>query len=135
MSRMQAISVEPVLSEEQIASFRRDGYLVVRGLFGADEVAALRQRFERLVDGSEPAPQPDYWPVDDTATDPLKRYPRVMMPHRWDALSRRWLLDVRIMAILRVLLEDEPIATQSMFYFKPPGARPMRSPGRVQSPG
>jgi phytanoyl-CoA hydroxylase len=111
------------LSKEQISFFRREGYLIVRGLFGADEVAALRGRFERLADDTEPAPKPQLWPVDRAATDPLQRYPRVMMPHHWDPLARQWLLDPRVGAILRTLLGDEPIAAQSMFYFKPPGAR------------
>lgn len=111
------------LSKEQISFFRREGYLIVRGLFGADEVAALRGRFERLADDTEPAPKPQLWPVVRAATDPLQRYPRVMMPHHWDPLARQWLLDPLVGAILRTLLGDEPIAAQSMFYFKPPGAR------------
>ena len=31
----------------------------------------------------------------EAAADPLKRYPRVMMPHRFDALAKRYLLDPR----------------------------------------
>lgn len=111
------------LSQEQISFYRREGYLIVRGLFGADEVAELRGRFERLADDREPAPRPELWPADRGASDPLKRYPRVMMPHHWDPLARRWLLDPRVHDILAVLLGDEPVAAQSMYYFKPPGAR------------
>ncbi|MDA1086749.1 MAG: phytanoyl-CoA dioxygenase family protein [Verrucomicrobia bacterium] len=114
---------DPALDHAQIEFFRQQGYLVCRGLFQPDEVDALRQRFERLADGSEPAPAPGNWEGDRTATDPLARHPRVMFPHRWDSLSLCWLLDPRVWDILRVILEDEPVATQSMFYFKPPGAR------------
>ena len=39
------------------------------------------------------------------------------------SLSLRYLLDARMESVLRTLLEDEPIAAQTMFYFKPPGAR------------
>jgi hypothetical protein len=46
-----------------------------------------------------------------------------MHPHRFDEVSRQWLLDGRIFDILAILLDDEPLAAQSMFYFKPPGAR------------
>jgi phytanoyl-CoA hydroxylase len=35
----------------------------------------------------------------------------------------RWMLDDRIRVILAELFGEEPIAAQSMFYFKPPGAR------------
>lgn len=33
------------------------------------------------------------------------------------------MLDNRIATVLRAVLKEEPIAAQSMFYFKPPGAR------------
>ncbi len=120
---MITTEMAPPLDAEQVAFFQREGYLIVRGLFAADEVAVMAERFERLADGREPAPDADAWPRDPRAVDPLQRYPRVMMPHRWDALSRRWLLEPRVTAILRVLLGEDPIAVQSMFYFKPPGAR------------
>ncbi len=120
---MQATGIKQgVLSGEQLAFFGREGYLIVPALFGADEVAALGARFQRLADDLEPAPE-GTWIPDRAATDPLLRYPRVMMPHTWDELSKRWLLDQRLHDILSALLGDEPIATQSMFYFKPPGAR------------
>jgi ectoine hydroxylase-related dioxygenase (phytanoyl-CoA dioxygenase family) len=43
--------------------------------------------------------------------------------HRWDDLSRQWVLDPRINACLTGLLGREPYAVQTMIYFKPPGAR------------
>jgi hypothetical protein len=30
------------------------------------------------------------------ASDPLRRYPRMMQMHRWDPVSLEWLLDARI---------------------------------------
>src|SRR6185503_17895244 len=57
-------------------------------------------------------------------------YPRMMHPHKHPELplvgplAMRYMLDERVGAILRELFDgEEPIATQSMFYFKPPGAR------------
>jgi ectoine hydroxylase-related dioxygenase (phytanoyl-CoA dioxygenase family) len=38
-------------------------------------------------------------------------------------VARRYLLDQRLLSILQALLREEPYAVQSMFYFKPPGAR------------
>ena len=49
--------------------------------------------------------------------------PRVMQPHRFDEDSLRWMIDDRINAWLTGLLGREPYAVQTMFYFKPPGAR------------
>jgi ectoine hydroxylase-related dioxygenase (phytanoyl-CoA dioxygenase family) len=112
------------VSREQLDGYGRDGYLIVRGLFDAAEIAALRRRFDGIAKGGEPIK--GHWepsPADAQSSDPLKRYPRVMHPHRFDELSKRILLDRRIYRVLRDLLGEEPIATQTMFYFKPPGAR------------
>jgi ectoine hydroxylase-related dioxygenase (phytanoyl-CoA dioxygenase family) len=35
----------------------------------------------------------------------------------------KYLLDIRLFSILTKLLEEEPLAAQSMFYYKPPGAK------------
>jgi ectoine hydroxylase-related dioxygenase (phytanoyl-CoA dioxygenase family) len=107
----------------QVAGYHRDGYLIVRSLFSKDEVDELRGRFERMRDDSQPPPDPAVWQRNRQSEDPLQRYPRVMMPHRWDPLCLRWLLDPRIREILTALLGEEPIAAQSMYYFKPPGSR------------
>src|SRR6185312_8626669 len=60
--------------------------------------------------------------------DPLSFYPRMMQPHYHPELpvgplSERYMLDPRLHPYLTALMEDEPVAVQSMFYFKPPGAR------------
>jgi phytanoyl-CoA hydroxylase len=111
------------LSPEQIEQFHEDGYLVIRGMFSPQEVSELRDTFMRL---HAEAPIGDYYKhatVEEAAGDPLKLYPRVMHPHRFNDLSMRWMLDPRIAAALTDLFGEEPLAAQSMFYFKPPGAR------------
>jgi len=111
------------LTAEQIAFYRREGYLIVRGLFSQSEVDEIRRRFDAVAAG--PA-VPEHWYPDlseEGSKDPLKRYPRVMMPHRFDAMTKRYLLEPRVLNVLRDLLEDEPLAAQSMFYFKPSGSR------------
>ncbi len=46
-----------------------------------------------------------------------------MQPHRWDGASLNWMIDPRLNAWLTAILSREPYAVQTMFYFKPPGAR------------
>jgi ectoine hydroxylase-related dioxygenase (phytanoyl-CoA dioxygenase family) len=46
-----------------------------------------------------------------------------MHPHEISDLARDVLLDARLRTVLEVLLGEEVLAAQSMFYFKPPGAR------------
>src|SRR5690606_6735987 len=55
--------------------------------------------------------------------DPLKRYPRVMHPHRFNETAKKYMLHQPVFDVLRDLYEEEPIAAQSMYYYKPPGSR------------
>src|SRR5437868_6864950 len=47
----------------------------------------------------------------------------MMHPHRVNALSMHFMLHPKVAEALRILLGEEPLAAQSMFYWKPPGAR------------
>ena len=114
-------TLEKIITQEQIDQFERDGYLIVSGLLSAEEATSLRDRFTTIhAEGAE-----NYQPLslEESGGDILRHYPRVMFPDRFDDLSRDYMLDERLHSILRDLLNDEPLAAQSMFYFKPPGAR------------
>jgi len=122
------------LIEEQKAQLSRgeqfghQGFLVLRGLLSPDEARQLREHFmdirRQALDAASPtrqyfAPQSE----EESKGDGLRQFPRIMHPHRFDELSRGLMLDARIEAALRELFGEEPLAAQSMFYFKPPGAR------------
>ena len=103
-------------------AFAEQGYVVARGLFDAEEAAALCDHFMRLREAGEyPG---DVVGVDPGSEDPLRRYPRMIHMHRWDDVALDWLLDTRLARWLTTLLAGlEPFAVQTMLYFKPPGAR------------
>lgn len=115
------------LTEAQRHAWEQDGYMIVRGLWTAEEIAAVKARFDEIAEAGEAIDKEGvkFWEADTTepVVDPLKRYPRVMQPHRHDELSLRMLLDERIGSVLGQLMDEEPIATQTMYYFKPSGAR------------
>jgi len=104
-----------------IKRFKDEGYVVVPALYSAAEVASIKAHFMALNDdgygfeGDNPQLLPD--------DDPLKGYPRIIHSHRFDKLSLDWLLDERMRHWTTALLGREPYAAQTMFYFKPPGAR------------
>jgi hypothetical protein len=104
------------------ADFEEDGFTVVRGLFGAGEIDRLCGRFAAL---REAGPVPGHFQprASGPDADPLHVWPRVMHPHEIDGLAREVLLDARLRTVLEALLGEEVLAAQSMFYFKPPGAR------------
>ncbi|WP_135546491.1 phytanoyl-CoA dioxygenase family protein [Paenibacillus cymbidii] len=109
------------LTEEQKRQFETDGYLVVKGLFTPDDVKTIVNIFDEI--SHEVIPGHFVPDLSAENTDPLKRYPRVMHPHRFNQTAKNYMLHKPVMDVLGDLYEEEPLAAQSMFYFKPPGAR------------
>ena len=110
-----------MVTEQDIAFNRQNGYVVVKGLFTADEVAAYRDHFMALrAEGPKPG---DMVAETSQSADPLKKFPRMIHMHRWDETSLKWLLDDRLAECLTAFLGTEPLAVQTMLYFKPAGAR------------
>jgi len=110
-----------VLCEEQKKKFNEEGYLIVKGVFTAEDLASMEQTFETISHQHIPG----HFEPDLTADliDPLKRYPRVMHPHRFNETAKQFMLHGKVMDILADLYGEEAIAAQSMFYYKPPGSR------------
>jgi ectoine hydroxylase-related dioxygenase (phytanoyl-CoA dioxygenase family) len=110
------------LSQNEIQQFRDDGYVVVRRLF-ADKVEQMRLHF--MEKHRQGAIQGYFHPLSEKESggDKLKQYPRMMHPHRYDSLSMETMLDRAVMEVLHDLYGEPALAAQSMFYFKPPGAK------------
>lgn len=113
-------SIPEPISPEQIARFHRDGYCVVDGLFGPDEIAAIEAFFE------------DYKRIGLAVfdkghkyeeIDPTKNQLRAMHPHHHSARAKAWALHPRVASVLTALLGRDPLLAQTMYYFKPPGAK------------
>ena len=114
------------LTAAQQEQFERDGCLVVSGLFSPEEAEAIREAFmaeakDGPVDGLSDR-------VTGDLSDPLNFYPRMLHPHTHPDLevgriARDFLLSPRLEPALTALMGEEPVGVQTMFYFKPPGAR------------
>ncbi|RYG24581.1 phytanoyl-CoA dioxygenase family protein [bacterium] len=103
------------------AAFARDGFVVARGLFTPGEVQDLLDHYTRMhANGGEGWTEK---PIEPDSPDPLRRYPRILQPHRGDPKSLEFLLDERFRQAFVEMLGTEPYAVQTMVYFKPPGAR------------
>ena len=105
-----------MLAESLTTQYAAKGYAVASGLFRSEEIDLLKDHFEAMRREQVPTGLPK-------DADPLQRYPRLMQTHRHDEVSLRWLLDERLKEHLTGLLGLEPLAVQTMVYFKPPGAR------------
>ena len=107
--------------------FRMEGFFVARQLFSTADMKTVRGAFTA---SAEVGPVPGLSEVlrGAAASDPLTRYPRMMKPHRHadlplGPLTRRYMLDKRLERLLRQFAGKGVWAVNSMFYFKPPGAR------------
>lgn len=109
-----------ILTHENLDNYQRDGCLLVPGLFSDEEVGTLRSHFMEMHDE---AGYPGAENIDLESDDPLRRYPRIMMPHRYDETSLNWMIDQRLAECMRGMENSEPYAVQTMFYFKPAGAK------------
>lgn len=101
--------------------YERDGYVVARGMFSPEEVQEIITTFE----GIHAAGDAEKLHTDRITDpkDPLTQWPRVVHPHRFNATARRYMLHPAVREVLSTLVEGEPVAAQTMYYFKPPGAR------------
>lgn len=107
--------------ESDQAFYLSNGYLHVEGLFSEEECDFWREYFTEMVERGG-----DGWAeggVDTAHPDPLKRYPRLLQPHRGDKVAFDFMVDKRIDEYLTSFYGRSPLAVQTMVYFKPPGAR------------
>jgi phytanoyl-CoA hydroxylase len=108
--------------------FQQNGFAVARGLFSPEEIATIRETFMQQAANGPVEGLSDGHHQHCSPNDPLAFYPRMMHPHRHTdklvgPLSMQYMLDGRVHDVLSEIMGDEPVAAQSMFYFKPPGAR------------
>lgn len=114
----ELLPVIPGLEEMQ-RQIDESGYVHARGLFTSTEVKELQDLFEHMHSTGVPG----LYEPDSQGSDPLKRWPRVSHPHRFNAVARQYMIHPALRACLAAFLGEEPLAVQSMYYFKPPGAR------------
>ena len=116
MTTAQRLSLTTAEREQ----FESQGYLVRKAQLPSDEIAALLDHFTAIhAAGSRPG----CFTIDPDGDDPLARWPRMMHPHRFDEVSKSLLLDERLMGVVQALYGRPALAAQTMFYWKPPGAR------------
>lgn len=112
-----------MIADDQVKTYRNEGYLLVSGLFNQEEVDFFKEHYEAMRQRELSGPIHTVGDAGFEEHDPLLAYPRIMQPHRRDEASLNWLIDARLNRYMTAMLGTEPFAVQTMFYFKPPGAR------------
>jgi ectoine hydroxylase-related dioxygenase (phytanoyl-CoA dioxygenase family) len=124
---------------EDYVSFRRNGFCVIRGLVSAENVEALRQHTEDLMQGRLPEQtktmaerelEKDHGvtvqdllapPADLSPEEKAQYFLRIHMLHRKLALHEKYMLHPRVLDALEVLIGPDVLALQTMLFLKPPG--------------
>ncbi|MGW3951877.1 phytanoyl-CoA dioxygenase family protein [Streptomyces sp. NPDC004752] len=111
------------MTQTVVDIYQRDGIVQVPQLLEPAEVERIKTVFMEQVAVDRSLAIDDGVPDDD----PLARFPRFVHPHRRTdieagKISLELMLDSRILDVVQVLI-GPALGAQSMFYFKPPGAR------------
>jgi phytanoyl-CoA hydroxylase len=115
-----ALAANALISPALIEQFHRDGWCVVPGLFEPSEIAAIEEFFEDFKTNGVAAYDEG---LKFDQIDPAQRQLRAMHPHRYSERAKQWGLQPRVMEVLKVLLGQPALMAQTMYYFKPPGAK------------
>lgn len=109
------------VSVAEYVRFHEQGFLVVRGLLAADEVAEIREHSEQLIYGRVTAPGLPPPAPSATPEEVEKRFLRIHMLHRHLEFHERYLLHPRVLDVLEALIGPDVMAMQTMFFIKAPG--------------
>lgn len=126
------------VSVDEYITFRKKGYLVVRGLISPEEVRELREHTELLMQGQLPeqtgtsldlgnhasgvATQKLAAPPEHLSPEQKAEYfLRIHMLHRQLELHERYLLHPRVLDVLEALIGPDLLALQTMLFLKGPG--------------
>ena len=111
------------LRKDQLERYQQQGYALVEGVFSPEECLEVLRTADILHARGQIEDCFSAVLASDTDGDPLKVYPRMMHPHRVDEVFLSFLKHPHVVAILEQLLGQEAVGIQSMFYWKPPGAK------------
>lgn len=120
----QALIIDPrrhPLTINDYVSFRRDGYLLVRGLLNGEEVAELNAHCDDLWTGRAEVPG---HPISPEATEEERKRAmlRLHMLHLHFEIQERMLLHPGILDVLEALIGPDVMAMQTMLFLKQPGS-------------
>ncbi|MDB6095069.1 MAG: Phytanoyl-CoA dioxygenase [Verrucomicrobia bacterium] len=118
------------VSIDEYRQYRRDGYLVIRGLVPAADIQELREHTDDLIAGRLPqqhpdTPEADRLPLPAADLTPLEKaqfVARIHMLHRKLPLHERYMLHPRVLDVMETLIGPDVLALQTMLFLKPPGS-------------
>ena len=111
-----------MLTQDQIATYRRDGYLKLVGMLTAEQLAAARQVMADFVERSRALSRSDdVIDLEDDHTPEVPRIRRLKDPHKASPVFDRLLRDERILDIVAQLIGPDIRMHHTKLNVKPPG--------------
>lgn len=102
------------LSREQVAAYERDGFLTLKNVLTASEIALLQQEMTRLMSA------PDRLEAETAITEPDSGAVRsVFRIHRQSEIFSRLAADIRLAGVAQFLLGEDVYIHQSRLNYKP----------------
>ena len=111
------------LTEEEIAAFRRDGYVHLRGVLSEEELAAVEVDYERFLRREIPVPGKDFCDMSGGYDRPVDQYAviNVMLPRRYHPAWQGNVVEQRAGSIAAQLHGDDMVYDYDQLLAKPPG--------------
>jgi ectoine hydroxylase-related dioxygenase (phytanoyl-CoA dioxygenase family) len=111
----------PILTESQLEEYRSSGYIVLRALFSADDVEAMRSESRRLLELivnaslalDESSPR-----LDACARDGRVSVRKIQPVNDLSAVLERFCFDPRLVGVLHQLLQADPIVMEEKLNYK-----------------
>ena len=114
------------LSQAQVEAFREQGFLVVEGLLGDEDVETIRSDAIKLCRGEYKSENLHPVPNAESDTAALSRYLCIHQPHHISPVMREYLAHPAVSRALARLVAPDVKCMQSMLFIKPP-----RFPGQA----
>lgn len=100
--------------------FDRTGFCIADNLFSEDNLQEIETFFEDFkTSGGKVFDQDKVY----EEVDPTKSQVRARQPHRYSRKVTAWMTHPAVAEVLEVLLGQPPLGAQTMYYYKPPGAK------------
>jgi phytanoyl-CoA hydroxylase len=127
------------VSVQEYIDFKSKGFLVVKDLVSAEEIAELRQHTDDLMQGRLPQQKQEMVlrdpskdggvttqgleapPAHLSAEEKAQFFLRIHMLHRKLDLHEKYLLHPRVLDVLEAIIAPDIMAMQTMLFLKPPG--------------
>jgi chlorinating enzyme len=110
---------------DEYVSYRRDGFIAVRGLLSEEHTQRLRQWTDDIYEGRinlDHLSRAHAWMTGEQKQKQERlASARLHMPHRENPTAEWGLLHPRVLDVLESLIGPDVLALQSMMFFNPPG--------------